>query len=423
MIPNDTWSTDTTFTKYSDYGLVRPRYDSNNPFELELGPLELNQSANHLAKQWWLFEEVGGDVFIDKIYGSVRAAAATYLFTSGPVTQLSATFDQLGKPLVFYNTGTELRLWWYDPTQEDHVTSVFGEGADPFATFDIRYSPSNQGSDALLFYVRDTAIYYRQQRDRYEVEYTTPVDGVSKKASKLIRADMTVDWRLQLAYREIPVATPPFQGIQTGFKFMTGGHLTQGEGIATDGNDYYIVSSADDNVHKFSLAGAYIGVAFSVAAEDTTPWGLCYANGKLYMVGAQTKRVYEYTLDGTYTGFNFDLSTAFANNPVGLEFDGEFFWVVATSVDTVYKFSAEGIYQNESYYIGAVEGEPKDITYDGVFYYITGLSQGISQFDASWTYIQSFATGISDERGACWNFSTNTMLICDPPLAWVYEYE
>jgi hypothetical protein len=163
--------------------MVRPRYQSNNPFELELGPLELNQSANHLAKQWWLFEEVGGDVFIDKIYGSVRAAAATYLFTSGPVTSLSATFDQLGKPLVFYDTGTELRLWWYDPTQEDHVTSVFGVGSDPFATFDIRYSPSNQGSDAMLFYIRDKAIFYRQQRDRYEVEYATPVDGVDIPAT------------------------------------------------------------------------------------------------------------------------------------------------------------------------------------------------------------------------------------------------
>ena len=201
MIPNDTWSDDQNITKYAECGLERPYYVSFNPYELELGPESIEPGGSvDLKNQWWVFEERDGDVFTDP-YVDKNTPPQTYLFTSGEVKTLAATFDQLKRPLVFFDTGSELRLWWYDPTLEEHTLTPFGEGSDPFATFDIRYSPSNQKSDALIFYLRNGGIYYRQQRDRYAVEYATPV---TTGAYRILRADMTVDWRLQILYKEQP---------------------------------------------------------------------------------------------------------------------------------------------------------------------------------------------------------------------------
>ncbi|MGI2079161.1 hypothetical protein [Shewanella putrefaciens] len=197
MIPNDTWILSQQATAYESYGLAKPRYASIHPYELALGPVEVNQSAGNLAMRYWLFEEVDGEVLLYKFIGELKEFDSV-LFTSGAVVSLAASFDQLGKPLVFYDTGTELRLWWYDPLLANHTTTVFGEGAYPFATFDIRWDTSNQRSDVMLLYMRSGAIYYRVQRDRYSIEYTTPV---TSDAVFIKEADMAVDYRLQLLYR------------------------------------------------------------------------------------------------------------------------------------------------------------------------------------------------------------------------------
>jgi hypothetical protein len=215
----------------------------------------------------------------------------------------------------------------------------------------------------------------------------------------------------------------PFQGIPTGFSFSIATEEPSVDGVATDGNDYYVVGQGTDRVYKYNSAGVYSGVSFPVTAEDTSPRGLCYANGKLYMTGNNSKKVFEYTLAGVYTGFNFDLTVASgADITEGIVFDGQFFWTVTTSNDRVFKFGVDGIYQNEFYSLSGIEGDSHDITYDGTFYYVIGYQKGISQFDAAWNYIQSFTTGLSLEKGACWNPTTNKMLIADNNTDAVYEY-
>jgi hypothetical protein len=98
---------------------------------------------------------------------------------------------------VFFDTGIELKLFWFDPLLVENTITVFGVGTYPFATFDIRWDTSNPDSDVLLFYIRDGGIYYRLQRDRYSIEHATPVTN----GARILEADMTVDYRLQLLYR------------------------------------------------------------------------------------------------------------------------------------------------------------------------------------------------------------------------------
>ena len=211
MIPTTGWSIDDNKTPYATYNLVKPNYKSTFPNFVSLGPPALNISDSTLKEAYWVFEEFEGTIRIAKFIGTSKQEWIE-LFSSGPVNKLSGTFDQLGKPLVFYDLGGILYFWWFDPVLAAHTITEMVTGSSPFAAFDIRHDTSNPTSDAILFYVRDGGIYYRYQRDRYEVEYATPVpSGVTE----IVAADMAVDYHLQLEYLigevgfEPPVVVPP----------------------------------------------------------------------------------------------------------------------------------------------------------------------------------------------------------------------
>lgn len=198
-------------TPYATYGLYKPSVSLDTPFELELGPIELNNSGGSIKEFWWLFNFNGTYVTASR-YNHFDEAFddEQIIFYVDNVKRLSATFDQLGRPMVFYETVLgELRLYWFDPVNVENTTTVFGDGSYPFSTFDIRWDTSNARSDNMLFYIRDGGIYYRLQRDRYSIEHATPVIN----GAILLEADMTVDYRLQLLYRYIDTGYNPPQPV------------------------------------------------------------------------------------------------------------------------------------------------------------------------------------------------------------------
>lgn len=198
MIPETGWSDDKQLKEYATYGITKPQYISDNTFELELGPEQLNASGGNIKAAWWLFEYTGSEVTISKHNGTAFEPA-TSVFLVDNIKRLAATFDQLGRPMVFFETlDNKLKLYWFDPVLVENTITEFGDGNYPYATFDIRWDTSNQRSDVMLFYMRSGAIFYRMQRDRYSIEYATPV---TSDAVFIKEADMAVDYRLQLLYR------------------------------------------------------------------------------------------------------------------------------------------------------------------------------------------------------------------------------
>ena len=193
MIPNNLWSSDKTKKDYASYGMgAKPFYQSENPYFITIAVEDALLSLNGLTYNWWLFEFDNG-VFKLYLYNDNQWQYQSDLFTAASCIEFSATFDQLGKPLVFNNTGSKLILWWFDPTLASNTTTEFGEGSQPFASFDLKYKLDSDSSDVLLFYLRNGAVYYRQQRDRYTVEYTTPI---TPYISNLLYADMAQDYRM-----------------------------------------------------------------------------------------------------------------------------------------------------------------------------------------------------------------------------------
>lgn len=210
MIPETGWSDDTQLKEYATYGIAKPQYSSDNPFKLELGPEQLNASGGNIKAAWWLFEFNGSEVTASKYNGN-DFELSSVVFSVTNIKKLSATFDQLGRPMVFYETNNnELKLFWFDPVLVQNIITEFGVGNYPFATFDIRWDTSNPRSDVMLFYMRSGAIYYLMQRDRYSIEYVTPVVA---DALFIKEADMTVDYRLQLLYRYIDTGYNPPQPV------------------------------------------------------------------------------------------------------------------------------------------------------------------------------------------------------------------
>lgn len=212
MIPNRLWIEDKTARNYATFGSIKPAYDSENPFHIHLGPSLLSSGWSKDNSKWWLFEAVDGEVRAS-IWNLNEWVFVKVLFNDY-VAEISGTFDQNGRPQVFFNTGSELCLWWYDPVAGANRTTAFGVGSNPFCTFDLKYGVDTEFSDVLLFYLREGAIYYRQQRDRYTIEYPTPV---TENAVFIEAADMAIDYRMQVSYRALlpgykpPTPQPPTQ--------------------------------------------------------------------------------------------------------------------------------------------------------------------------------------------------------------------
>ena len=125
--------------------------------------------------------------------------------------------------------------------------------------------------------------------------------------------------------------------------------------FSPDGTKMYVMGSAGDDVNEYTLSTAWdVGTAvyvqvFSIAAQETTPWGLFFrADGlKMYVIGTASDRVHEYTL-----GTAWNVSTAvFTNSSVniaaqdttstGVTFkpDGTRMYIVGTSNDSIHEYS------------------------------------------------------------------------------------
>jgi len=201
------WSTIETLAPYIKPNELLPPVDKDLMQSVSIGPVNLNDSKSRLDNRYWLVSYDSGTVYIQ---GSVNGewGTITALFLEPIVVeQISLTFDQLGRPLVFYRVGEDsLKLFWYNPVIGANEISLVATGIEPKAGFDVPEDTSASYSDALLFYVRDDKIFMRTQRDRFTIEYSTPVNGVDIVAEgvTLEHVGARIDNRFQVSYLQLP---------------------------------------------------------------------------------------------------------------------------------------------------------------------------------------------------------------------------
>jgi hypothetical protein len=187
MLPSDSWS---TLPQEAEF---LPPHNTKQPDRLtarDAGPIAVNDISQGLRARIWTLNYTGGDVVL---------AGHGALFSDAGVTELSLTFDQSGRPFVAYRTSGMVKIWWFDPIAGENAITDIAMGDQPFCHLDERRPELVGISDVLLIYRRGGSIYLRQQRDRFTIEYATPI--VDAQNVTIDAWGLSAGNRMQIEYR------------------------------------------------------------------------------------------------------------------------------------------------------------------------------------------------------------------------------
>lgn len=171
MLPANAISAVTEFAPY----LAPDASDVDLAESLEEGGAAINDATQGRQVQDWRAWIVGGT--------SVRCAPLpdllpeTELFVGANITAVSLAWDSSMAPTVAYIDEGVLKLRWYNSLTELFQTDDYiGANSGKVATDDKRRSIEGS-SDVIFAYTLDGILYWRQERDRYLVEYEVGVAG------------------------------------------------------------------------------------------------------------------------------------------------------------------------------------------------------------------------------------------------------
>ena len=135
----------------------------------EMGGVALSNGQGGLEVREWTAECVAGVV---SIFPTDAPGDAVVVLTDASITGISLTFDQNMNWALAYEVPGAVKLSWYDAAIPARSTLVLTGSRSPFLSMDDkrRFATSASTNDMLLFYVRGSVIYYRQQADRFTVE-------------------------------------------------------------------------------------------------------------------------------------------------------------------------------------------------------------------------------------------------------------
>jgi hypothetical protein len=140
--------------------------------DFELGGNALSDPSQGLMGHTWSCRAVGDSIQLRR-----DSDAWAELLTFTTPYEIGFTFDQNMRPLVAIATRSKhLSLYWYDPVVGAYTVTSLGTGRCPRMTMDDKRPFANQYSDAILGYIHGKNLMYRQQRDRFLIEYPVLAD-------------------------------------------------------------------------------------------------------------------------------------------------------------------------------------------------------------------------------------------------------
>lgn len=171
-------------------GFLPPRDAPPMPLvDYELGGIGISDPSLGLMVKAWRMRWVDGDFIAD-----APAVAPTVVYSRAGVTEFSFTFDQNMKPFITFVDATGPFYYWYDATVSDYrVVALGSDVITPKCSLDDKRTNQLAVSDIILAYIRAGALCYRQQRDRFDTEYTLKSDV----GGHLRRIGMNNVWRMQ----------------------------------------------------------------------------------------------------------------------------------------------------------------------------------------------------------------------------------
>ena len=197
MLPADSLSTSAVPSNYLFPDILPPADD----LDYELGGIGLNDPSAGMLFQVWT-----GRLVIDPLtdVGSFFLSAPNtpeVLTLAGVgISDISFCFDQNMQPFVAFVQAGQAKYRWFDPTVNLQIITDLPAGTGtPRSCLDDKRFLQNSISDVILTYTRSGNLYYRQQRDRYGVEYLLATEVVGQ----VLQVGMNVGNRLQFALGEL----------------------------------------------------------------------------------------------------------------------------------------------------------------------------------------------------------------------------
>jgi hypothetical protein len=171
----------------------------NDYTDFEMGGVALSDPQEGLKAYRWVswYDPEFETVNIER-----EGQPSTEVFSAPGLTELSFCFDQNMRPFYAYVQNGQAKFRWYDTVFGGNVITLLN-AADysPKCTLDSKsFIQTTEGlNDIILAYVRGGTLYYRQQRDRFEVERSLAVVG----NFRLMKVGMNVINRLQFLLEQL----------------------------------------------------------------------------------------------------------------------------------------------------------------------------------------------------------------------------
>lgn len=172
--------------------MLSPDSLETNPLvSFETGGVNLNDpSQGRLVKDWTGFL-TGHIINVSPVGGSPTTAIVT---TTGTITDLSIAFDSNMAVTACWVEDGALKLRWFNTVANAFQIDTFAGAAWGKVSTDDKRPGLESASDVIFAYQRAGVLYYRQERDRYGIEYTV---GAVPAGYTLIRMGKNAGNRFQ----------------------------------------------------------------------------------------------------------------------------------------------------------------------------------------------------------------------------------
>lgn len=167
--------------------------------DFERGGVALNDPSQGLGVRDWKCWTDGSAVYVAPY---PELAPQTLVLVDTDVTEVSLAFDQNMAATVAYVAAGVSKLRWYNSLLSAFTVTEFAGATGPMLTLDDKRPSQTGTSDILLFYIRAGLACYRQQRDRFGIEFV--LGAVTSAVTRVVACGMGVNGRLQVYLKSAP---------------------------------------------------------------------------------------------------------------------------------------------------------------------------------------------------------------------------
>ena len=160
-------------------------------YDCEDGPKAIRDTSGGMAYQRWRIWIEQGRIYLD-----ADNQPRTLLREGVGITDVSLAFNQNADLHYTWVEEDICYLLYFDSLTNSTQVMTIGKVYTPKITLDDKRQTQTQISDVILTYIKDGYVYYRYQRDRFEVEYKASEETFTAINRFYMNKEYCLQWEL-----------------------------------------------------------------------------------------------------------------------------------------------------------------------------------------------------------------------------------